>query len=110
MSTYYKFQCPVCKKTGGFFSRQAWGYGNCALIDNFKFMIKHMVECSANMLIIISEHDSDCYDAEEDTDYLNNNYMPHSRDWRVVKEMDEFTTKEYLRLTNHEKEVDDEET
>jgi len=41
MSTYYKFQCSECKKTGGFFSRQAWGWGNADIVKNHKFIMNN---------------------------------------------------------------------
>lgn len=53
MSTNYRLRCGACQEQGGFFSRQAWGWGNSDIIENTVFLMAH----------------ADCYDkyqGEED--------------------------------------------
>ena len=63
MSTYYNLRCGACKEQGGFFSRQAWGWGNSNVIENTVFLMAH-ADCfnhwqsdETDALEIISEHD-----------------------------------------------------
>ena len=83
MSTYYRFRCPVCDEAGGFFSRQAWGWGNCDIIDNFKFLASHVSQCNAKSLIIEGEHDERYWEDAAMT-HLDGDYFPHSEDWKRV--------------------------
>lgn len=41
MSTYYHLRCEECAEDGGFFSRQAWGWGNADIIENMVFLMQH---------------------------------------------------------------------
>lgn len=96
MSTYYEFRCPICKKTGGFFSRQMWGWGNADVVANHKFLMKHVAECQATSVDVLSEHD-DGYGENEDAAYKESDYWPHSDDWEFLAggaTWDEWVTKE----------------
>lgn len=44
---------------GGFFSRQAWGWGNVDVIENFKLQVYFITRFHDYDLKIISEHDDD---------------------------------------------------
>jgi len=65
MSTYYYFKCNKCDKIGGFFSRQAWGWGNFDIIASFKFLAKHCRDCGHEHLRIIWEHDDSVLEDRE---------------------------------------------
>lgn len=54
MSTYYELRCDPCDEQGGFFSRQAWGWGNADVIGNTKFLMAH---ATCGSLRVLSEHD-----------------------------------------------------
>ena len=85
MSTYYYFACKKCKKLGGFFSRQAWGWGNADVIDSFQFIMKHTGSCGEEHIIILSEFVLDNYTDEGYTDDTSDElkqYYPRSTDWR----------------------------
>jgi len=93
MSTYYTFRCPNCAEQGGFFSRQAWGWGNANLFDNFKFVVAH-VDCG-NILQVLNEHDDDYGDVNEELawlerldsdEYLRDSVWPHAAEWKDVSE------------------------
>lgn len=80
MSTYYKFVCEECRRSGGFFTRQAWGWGNVDIIDSFQFLMKHADECGHKSLRVASEYDDD-YSLTEDKDDTLQDYFPRSNDW-----------------------------
>ncbi len=89
MSTFYKLRCVVCGKTGGFFSRQVWGYGNADIVDTFKFMMLHTSTCQPEFeslhLEVVSEHDEE-YLANEEADEAAlkkdaADMFPRSGDW-----------------------------
>ena len=84
MSTYYYFVCKKCKEYGGFYSHQAWGWGNADFIDSFKFLMKHTDSCGAENLGIdceygLEELHREGHDYKENkTDY--DRYNPRSDD------------------------------
>lgn len=92
MSTYYTFRCPKCEEQGGFFSRQAWGWGNCEIFENFKF---HVAHSGCGVLQILKEDDSlyanererlrwlDHLKRDED---LRSLVWPRAGEWAWVKE------------------------
>lgn len=93
MSTYYYFGCKLCKQRGGFFSHQAWGWGNFDIISSFKFLALH-ADCRIektleSALCVFSEHDDYLYDEmnelpEEDFIAKTKGIMPRSNDWQKV--------------------------
>lgn len=92
MSTYYKFRCPKCGEAGGFFSCQAWGWGNCDIFSNFKFIVAHS-HCGT--IEILSEHAEAYFDDSEELRWLERlesdedlrkNVWPHANEWAHVKE------------------------
>ena len=93
MSTYYSFKCDNCKLLGGFMSQQAWGTGNADLIDNFKFVMFHSLECGTGYIGVVSEHEQE-YDDYEDTNLSGEirckhledtrHIMPSSSDWQFI--------------------------
>jgi hypothetical protein len=92
MGTDYKFYCNKCEKTGGGFSRQAWGTGNADIIDSFRFLMKHTY-CGKGFDIV--NFDSYC-DMEEDNDPDLLGYFPHSHEWEK-----EENDKEYNRYLEY---------
>lgn len=88
MSTYYGFICNKCKQRGGFFSRQMWGWGNCDVIENMKFLSYHTEKCGSQSLRVSSEHD-DLYDFQEmpRKQFISEtkDILPSSNDWEIVK-------------------------
>ena len=109
MSTYYHFHCNHCKTTGGFMSRQVWGVGNASLIESFKFLMLHILDCGEEFIGVHSEHDEerrkwhDVGDIEEDaglrrkfladTDYM----FPHDDAWKLALEHPDDMQKAWLR-------------
>lgn len=95
MSTYYSFKCDKCKLLGGFMSRQAWGSGNADLVDNFKFVMYHSLECGTDYVGVCDEH-SEEYTDYEDTNIQTKarlkhlkdtvNIFPHSSDWEFMRD------------------------
>lgn len=77
MGTDYKFYCNKCKKTGGGFSRQAWGTGNADIIGSFRFLMKHAY-CFQGFDILSFDDYCDI-DDDKDEDLLA--YYPHSYEW-----------------------------
>lgn len=91
MSTYYHFKCKRCNKIGGFYTRQAWGWGNFNIIDSFKFLAFHTENCGEEYIGVISEHDDDYEEDlnQEKLDFYNKgtiNYFPSSNDWGFMRE------------------------
>lgn len=88
MSTYYKFVCEKCNKSGGFMSEQAWGIGNFDIISTFKFLALH----KDHKPYLVCEHDGEYDDVPEYdfVDFLNKTkgVMPHSNDWELVSDND----------------------
>jgi hypothetical protein len=91
VSTYYYFHCTKHQSSGGCFTRQAWGAGNAELIDSFKFVMHHVLECGPESIGMHSEHYDDDWsntnvdgDARrqhlEDTAHI----FPRSNDWEFV--------------------------
>ena len=66
MSTYYYMRCDKCKQIGGFFSRQAWGWGNADIVETFKFMMLHTARCGHQHIRVISEHDDQFFDERDE--------------------------------------------
>lgn len=56
MSTEYYFVCRRCKEYGGFYSHQAWGWGNADFIDSFKFLMKHTNSCGTEDIGVECEY------------------------------------------------------
>lgn len=92
MSTYYQFRCPECREMGGFFSRQMWGWGNCEIFENFKFMVAH---AHCGQLEILGEHDAAYFNHGEELRWLErlnsdedllDDVWPHADEWEWVKE------------------------
>ena len=107
MSTYYYFACDRCKEYGGWFSRQAWGWGNMDIVDTFAFLANHADHVDHYQdeveLRVISEHDTyalhqegwtkiispeavDLADYERIADYDRITF-PHSADWDRQEEL-----------------------
>jgi len=90
VSTYYHFVCIKCQQSGGFFSRQAWGWGNFDIIDSFKFLAHHVNECGQDQIRVGCEHDEgdvkDMTDPENREQFLRDTtqYFPCSDDWRFM--------------------------
>lgn len=88
MSTYYKFVCKEHNTAGGFLTRQAWGHGNINIIETFKFLALHM-NCRP---YLVSEYDEDDGTSEDlwsnKEKFITDTHgmMPHSDDWRLVKD------------------------
>lgn len=116
MSTYYSFKCDNCKLLGGFMSRQAWGTGNADLVDNFKFVMHHSLECGVEHIGVISEH------SEEYGEWPNTNIeskarlkhlidtegiFPHSSDWEFMRDSQEGFAQKWV---DKEREIADETT
>lgn len=80
MSTYYYFKCKKCEKLGGFFTRQALGWGNVDIIKSFQFIMKHTRLCQESGFEIMN---GTYHIPEEDFDNDENlnNYFPYSDDW-----------------------------
>lgn len=86
MSTYYYFVCNDCKSRikSLAFTRQAWGWGNAAIIDTFQFLMKHTCMCGEEFIELVSEHD---HRVEMDSDYKDDTsekllgFFPHSHEW-----------------------------
>jgi hypothetical protein len=95
MSTYYGFHCDKCKVTGGFLSSQAWGVGNFDIIDTFKFVMHHALECGQQNIGMHSEHD-DAYEewptvhlsGPDREKFLEDSkaIFPSSNDWQFIAE------------------------
>jgi hypothetical protein len=91
MSTYYYLRCSNCEELGGWFSRQAWGWGNFDIFETFKFLVAH-ADCDS--LQILSEYDIDEYKADEKRwsqrllgdAYLREHVWPHADEWKSVAE------------------------
>lgn len=85
MSTYYYFWCKKCDRTGGFLSRQAWGWGNFDIIDSFKFLALHIGACGEEYIGMVSEHSDRCYKEGNRVKFLEKtkDYWPYSNDWHT---------------------------
>ncbi len=101
MSTYYKFVCKECNKSGGFLSQQAWGIGNFDIIESFKFLGLHM----GHKPYMYSEHDDTQYDTPEHdkSEFIEESkgIMPSSNDWDKVsknewKDVEKIWEREFL--------------
>ena len=101
MSTNYTMRCGACKEQGGYFTRQAWGWGNADVIENTVFLMAH-ADCydryqgdEDEHLEIISEHDHrDNYD-EENLKWIENlqnpetvagSAFPRGDEWKLVQD------------------------
>lgn len=105
MSTYYNLRCGHCKEQGGFFSRQAWGWGNSDVIENTVFLMAH-AECfnqwqsdDEDRLEIISEDNDKTLEAYlvERLKWIRNlqsentvagSAFPHGDEWKAAKDGD----------------------
>lgn len=111
MSTYYYFACDECREYGGWFSRQAWGWGNMDIVDTFAFLAHHAEHNNwyqdQTALRVISEHDTYSLHAEGWTKIVSRRdadaeghladyervadypfaTFPHSDDWRHHEEL-----------------------
>ncbi|WP_051217574.1 hypothetical protein [Paenibacillus assamensis] len=94
MSTYYYFKCNKCNRKGGFYSRQAWGWGNFDIIESFKFLAFHTDQCGEEYIRVISEHNDD-YEEDLNTEtlefYKRDSYenFPLSNDWGFMMDVKE---------------------
>lgn len=105
MSTYYEFRCEKCKENGGFFSRQAWGWGNFDVIDSFKFIAFHTANCGQEYIRVVSEHDNEYNDKKASrAKFLQDtkNIFPLSNDWGFMR-----TTQENFKEKWVDKEIED---
>src|ERR1700757_2901469 len=97
MSTYYYFHCKKHQISGGWYSRQMWGAGNADLIDTFKFVMHHALECGPENIGMHSEYDEQAYwpttnspsDGDDNSGESRRQHLldtakiwPHSDDWR----------------------------
>jgi hypothetical protein len=104
MSTYYYFYCKDIKIKNGFFSRQAWGWGNFDIIASFKWLCYCIENYGANSIEIISEHDQQIdeslnngfpYIAKLHLEFLieTRDIFPCSNDWNLnSKDMEPIET------------------
>ena len=100
MSTYYKLRCGACEEQGGFFTRQAWGWGNADVIENTVFLMAH-ADCfdryqgdpETDTITNISEYDSGYRNDEESLRWIENlqnpesvagSAFPHGDEWKLV--------------------------
>jgi hypothetical protein len=88
VSTYYYFHCTKHRLSGGCFTRQAWGAGNADLIDTFKFVMYHVLECGPENIGLHSEHEDDDWANISVDDDVRRQHLrdtehifPHSDDW-----------------------------
>lgn len=90
MGTDYKFYCKNCNQSGGWFSRQAWGWGNADIIKSFKFLFYHINKCGEDNLSIISEYDNRYNNEIFLTEFIINTkgMFPRSNDWDIGKQND----------------------
>jgi hypothetical protein len=85
---FYYFHCTLCRETGGFFSRQAWGWGNFDIIESFKFLAAH-TPCDS--ITIIHEDKAEAQDEQrwekrlQDKDDSVYHYFPHSNDYPLIR-------------------------
>lgn len=101
MSTNYKLRCGKCQEQGGYFTRQAWGWGNADIIENTVFLMAH-ADCydryqgeEDEKLEVISEYDDRIGDYYETAKWIENlqssetkagNAFPRSSEWEAAKE------------------------
>lgn len=106
MSTYYCFTCDFCKLNGGFYSRQAWGSGNADLVDTYKFVMYHGLNCGTDKIRFLSEHQDDYTDrpdtnnaGEERIKHLKDtkNIFPHSNDWQFMADNKEGYDEKWIK-------------
>ncbi|PYI54259.1 hypothetical protein [Paenibacillus flagellatus] len=89
MSTTYYFVCKKCRRKGGFYTRQAWGWGNFDIIDSFKFLAYHTKQCGEEQIGVVSEHNEDYEDDlyNERVDFYKSesyDFFPFSNDWQLM--------------------------
>jgi hypothetical protein len=90
MSTFYYFECEKCKTRGGWFTRQAWGWGNFDIIESFKFICFHLEKCGADIRTVSEFDENSGIDLAEDdgarAQFLTNarGIFPRSDDWAFV--------------------------
>lgn len=120
MSIYYRLRCADCKEQGGFFSRQAWGWGNGDVIENTVFLMAH-ADCFDKYqgdeddhdrgIQILSEYDPNDDNDEERLKWIDNlldsstragSAFPRASEWEAAKEYDirQWWEEEKLRLDN----------
>lgn len=103
MSTNYKMRCGKCKEQGGYFTRQAWGWGNADVIENTVFLMAH-ADCFDRYqsdedegFEIISEYDRRDENEEEMLRWIDNlqdsttragSAFPRADEWQVAKDGD----------------------
>lgn len=85
MSTSYKFHCEKCGESGGYLSRQAWGWGCFDIITSFKFLAVHIRECGPEGIKVVSEHDDRYSCAQKNLAERSAGDMPRSNDWAIVR-------------------------
>lgn len=71
MSTNYSFYCEPLKMKNGFFSRQAWGWGNFTIITCFKWLAYCIEKYGIESIKVISEYD---IEYEEHWNTIKNNF------------------------------------
>ena len=87
MSDDYDLSCPKCYETGGSFTRQMWGWGNCDIVEMFRFITFHVSVCGAKSLNIAWEQDDEYLDAQRGTRHITEwDAFPHSHDWDIQSE------------------------
>ena len=103
MSTNYILRCADCKEQGGYFTRQAWGWGNADVIENTVFLMAH-ADCFDKYqgdeddhdrgIQIISEYDDISHNDEEMLKWIDNlqdsesragSAFPRADEWEAAK-------------------------
>ena len=91
MGTYYSFHCTKCKVQGGFLSEQAWGTGNFNIVDTFKFVMLHALNCGPASIGMNAEHEyCDWPDTHIDQEVRlrfleeSQDIFPSSNDWGFI--------------------------
>ena len=90
MSIDYYFCCMKCRKIAYSFDHR----GNTAIIDSFRFILKHTFLCGASSITLLHENDlldlqckdyPNCNTYEEDDGEDLNGYFPRSSEWEDHK-------------------------
>ena len=97
MSTNYHLRCEECQEDGGFFSRQAWGWGNSDIIENMVFLMQHsdcndqyQGETSFRIISEYSETNAENYlnwaKTLSDPESKAFNAFPRANEWQIAED------------------------
>lgn len=99
MGIDYHFTCTTCRQYGGYFSQQAWGWGNMDIVESHAFLCNHLASCGQDAIRVLSEHDVHRLDLqhvarfpdEDGADEAPANYerptFPHTDEWTNFREL-----------------------